>query len=219
MTTTAQDPIDQLIPPPWPWGRRLALAAVVALVAAVVVGAWWVGLLGPRLAPVGAYDAGPVTDEATVRSVVETAEEQGDGIVLTEDGGREVDGVVEVRLEVRNRGLRPVEELRLATVGPVMAAGEVVGGIPVDVPARGEAHPRFYLVVQDCTQLSAGPQPLTFSARSAGFQHDGRTLQVRGDPRWEPTWPSDAEADASWWYHLAAMVCDPIGDGQAHPIG
>lgn len=207
MSTThppTRSAIDALIPPPWGGPRRTVAGVAVIVAIALLMGAWWFGLLGPRLAPVTGYDTEVVDDPGVLAEVVAAAP----NLI---DPAAGVDGVVAVEVTVGNPGLPTIEGLRLGTPGPVLSRGAMVPNDPVDVPPGGEVTVTFHLVIEDCTQLWAPDQPVSYSAISGPFRHDGRSVPTVALPHLAPTWPNEADLDdpASWWYALAQPVCDP----------
>jgi hypothetical protein len=185
------DLVDQLVPPPWSQGRRFGVAAVLAVIALAVGVLWWVGVLGPNIAPVGEY---------AVRAL--------DGSVTETPGGSRA-GTVEIQLQLFNRGQLPLRDLSIDG-GPFGAAELDMPSGPVDIGPRHEEQVTVHLAIDDCSLFLAPPQPmLSYYASTAGA--DGKELRIVDAEAVAatPTWPDAREPDvASWWYELARVVCD-----------
>lgn len=199
MTAPDTAAIDRLVPPPWPGPRRTAVTSLAVLLAAALTAAWWLGLLGPHLAPVAGYGFGAVADpreaDAAIAALPTAAEPAA--------RARGIDGVVELDLQIRNRGVLPVRDLRIAA--PVE---QLVQQEPVDVPARGEATVRLHLIVH-CD----GPPPPSFvglhhTSASGPFRAEGQGLRVLDA---EHTGPEGGATGA--WYGPQAAVDNSGGCG------
>jgi hypothetical protein len=179
------DLVDQLVPPPWSQGRRFGVAAVLAVIALAVGVLWWVGVLGPNIAPVREYD---------VRAV--------EGTVTSTPGGSRA-GTVEIQRQL------PLRDLTVHG-GPFGAAELEMPGGPVDLGPRHEERVTVHLAIDDCSLFLAPPHPmLSYYASTAGA--DGKELRIVDAEAVAatPTWPDAREPDvASWWYELARVVCD-----------
>jgi hypothetical protein len=193
-TPSTRELVDQLVPPPWSRGRRVATATALAAVAAALGTLWWTGTLGPNIGPVSGYSYGELD-----RSVGTTA-----------DGARR--GTVEVQLELANRGWFPVEDLEVHAPPFLGGSFSQVGGA-VELGPRHREPVTFHLVIEDCRRFQAAPYPgLSYEGTSNGVPARGRALRILGADHVEDgaSWGDAAEPGArSWWYELARPVCDP----------
>lgn len=173
--------VDELVPAPWSATRRAVFTACVAALVGVAVGLWWLGALGPNLAPITGAAWGP--------------QEPGDD-------------TVEVQLALHNRGALAIDRLEVSP--PELWGAEVtVAAAPRTLAPGQERDVELRLRVTDCDAFRAPRDDpgLEVRARSGVVTRTTVARYQRGLTG-PVTW-HDGYAPASVWNGFAASVCDP----------
>lgn len=191
---SANPQVDELVPPPWSPGRRLAATAAVATLVAAAIVVWWSGVVAPRLDVEiigGNWQEGAVIDD------------------------RVTDVTITVVLEIRNRGWRaatvtgwtPPDTSGIAWSGHVDPS-------PVEIPPGEQAEVEISLGVADCRQVDGrGVDSIILNARGALPVAVPRSVPLEphalGLPHDLDTGAMRTGREPSWVYHVLSWPCDP----------